>query len=66
MIKRHKYLGAKSMSHGYEMYSVGNKSIIMQLLFMVTNGNRTYQGDHLEMYRNIKSICCILETNIIL
>ena len=25
VIKRHKFLGAKSMSHGYEMYSMGNK-----------------------------------------
>lgn len=33
---------------------------------MVTNGNWTSQSDHLEMYRNIKSVCSVIETNIIL
>ena len=26
----------------------------------------TYHGDHFEMYRNIKSLCCIPRTNLVL
>ena len=33
---------------------------------MVTYGNFTYCDDHFEMYGNIKSPCCITETNIVL
>ena len=33
---------------------------------MVTDGNQTYHGDHFEMYRNIESLCCVPETNIVL
>ena len=30
---------------------------------MVTDGNQTNQGDHFEMYRNIKSLHCVTGTN---
>lgn len=33
---------------------------------METNVNWTYRGDHFAVYTNIKSLCCILETNIML
>ena len=33
---------------------------------MVTDGNWTYHGDHLEMYRNLESLYCALETKIAL
>ena len=29
-------------------------------------GNWSHSGDHFMMYKNIKSLCCTLETNIIL
>ena len=33
---------------------------------MWTNVNQTYCGDHFAIYRNIESLCCTPETNIIL
>ena len=33
---------------------------------MVTDGNQTYRGDHFEMYRNIKLLCCVIGTNTLL
>ena len=33
---------------------------------MVTDGNQTYRGDHFILCKNIESLCCIPETNIIL
>ena len=33
---------------------------------MVTYHNQTYCGDHFEMYRNIKSLCCVTRTKIVL
>ena len=36
----------------------------MQYLCMVPDGNFTYCGDHIEIYRNIKSICYATGTNI--
>ena len=32
----------------------------------MTYGNQTYCGDHFKMYRNIKSLCCAPENNIVL
>ena len=32
---------------------------------MVTDGNQTYCGDHLKMYKNIRPLCCIPGTNIV-
>ena len=32
---------------------------------MVTDGNQTQSGDHFVMYKNIKSLCCTFEMNII-
>ena len=31
---------------------------------MVKNDNQTYCGDHFEIYRNIKTLCWVPETNI--
>ena len=33
---------------------------------MVTNGNWTYGGDPFAIYANTESLCCTLETNIVL
>ena len=33
---------------------------------MVIGGNQTYHGGHFVMYRNIKSLCCIPGTTIVL
>ena len=33
---------------------------------MVKDGNQTYCGDHFAMYRNIKPLCCVPGTNIVL
>ena len=33
---------------------------------MVTDGDQTFCDDHFEMYRNIKSFCCITETKTVL
>ena len=33
---------------------------------MVTDRNWSYCGDHLDRYRNIKSLCCVTGTNIVL
>ena len=33
---------------------------------MVTEGNQTFHGDRFEMYRNIKSFCCITRINTVL
>ena len=33
---------------------------------MGTDGNKSYHGDHFIMYKNIESLCCTPETNIIL
>ena len=38
----------------------------MQYLCMVTDNDWSHHGDHLEMYRNIKSLCCVTGTNIVL
>ena len=55
----------KQMSHGYEMYSVGN---------IVSNCNisvwwhiiTTHCDHHFEMHRNIESLCCVMRNNIVL
>ena len=33
---------------------------------MVTDGNQTYGGDHFQMCRNTKSLCCVTGTTIML
>ena len=33
---------------------------------MVKSGNYTYHGDHFVIYKNIKSLCCTPETDIML
>ena len=33
---------------------------------MVTDCNWSYCGDHLDRYRNIKSLCCVTGTDIVL
>lgn len=33
---------------------------------MVTDTNQTYHGDHFAIYTNIKPLCCMPETNIML
>ena len=35
-------------------------------LCMVTDVNYAYHGDHFVTYRNIKSLCCVLGTKIVL
>lgn len=30
---------------------------------MVTDGNYSHCGDHVVIYRNAKSLCCVLGTN---
>ena len=32
----------------------------------MTDGNQTSWDDHFEMYRNIKSLCCVTGANILL
>ena len=32
----------------------------------MTDGNQTYRDDHCDMYRNIKSLCRVPETNSVL
>ena len=44
----------------------GIQSVITQYLCMVTYRNLTQLGDHFEMYRNIKSLCCVAGTNVVL
>ena len=34
-------------------------------VFTMKDANRTFCGDHLTIYTNIKSLCCMPETNII-
>ena len=51
------------MSHGYEMYSVEKVVNNYVISFMVTYGNYIYHSNHFEMYRNIKSLCCVTGTN---
>ena len=61
------------------MYSVGNIVIITLLMYTYINYvtplygdillNITYQmlhGEHVEMYRNIKKLCSVMETSIVL
>ena len=38
----------------------------MQYLCMVPDDNQIYHGDHFEMYRNIDSLCCVTQTNVVL
>ena len=63
-IKRYKLQAVKSVSHGYEMYSIGNIVKIVQYLCMVTDGIQTHCGDRFGMYRSIDSLCCKSGTNI--
>ena len=49
-------------SHEYEIYSVRN---IVNNYIISLYGNQTYHGDHFEMYRNTKPLCCVTETNIL-
>ena len=35
------------------------------VITFVTDGNQAYHGDHFIMYKNIKSLCCTPEINII-
>ena len=50
------------MSDGYQVYSVGNivNNYIMPL---VKDHNKTYCGDHFEMYGNIELLCCVPRAN---
>ena len=64
-IKRYKLLVTKEMSHRYEMYSVGN-IVNNFVICMATDDNSTYHGAHFEMYRNIRSLCYLPGTNIVL
>ena len=41
-------------------------SLIITYLFMVTQHKQTYHADHFEMYKNIKSLCCITKNNTVL
>ena len=43
---------------------VGNRVNNYVTFCMVTEGNWMYQGDHFEMYRNLKLLCCVSGTNI--
>ena len=36
------------------------------MICMVTDGNEIYHNDHFEMHKNIKSLCCVTKTNIVL
>ena len=38
----------------------------MQYPYIVIDGNKTYHGIQFEKYRNIKSLCCVTEANIVL
>ena len=62
-IKRYKLSVTKQMSHGYEMYSVGN-IVNNYVISLVTNGKQAYHDDHFQLYRNIKLLCYIQGTNI--
>ena len=44
---------------------MGNIINNIVLTLYMTDGNWTYCDDHFAMYTNVKSICCTLETNII-
>ena len=44
----------------------GIQSITMSYLCMVTYRNQIYRGDQFEMCRNIESLGCVTETNIVL
>ena len=35
----------------------------MKYLYVVTDGNQTYPGDHFVIYRNIGLLCSVPETN---
>ena len=56
------------MSHRDEMFSEGNIANNNAILLTnnKTNGNQTNCGDHFVMYRNIKSLCCVPGTTIVL
>ena len=50
--------------HGYEIYSVGNivHNYVISLYGDISQPD--FYGDNFEMYRNIKSLCCIKATTI--
>ena len=48
------------------MYSTGNIINNTIIIFMVADGYQSYSDDHFVMYKNIKSLCSIPETNIIM
>ena len=64
-IKQNKLPVAKSMNHRCKMYSVQRIVNTYVYICMVTYHNQTY-GDHFEIYRNIESLCCVTETNMVL
>ena len=39
------------------MYNTGN-IVRNYVITLVTDGNWTYHGDHIVMYRNVKALCC--------
>ena len=49
-------------SHEYETYSVRN---IVNNYVISLYGNQTYHGDHFDMYRNTKPLCCVTGTNVL-
>ena len=44
----------------------GVQSVNIYYVYMVTYSNQTHPGDHFEIHRNIKSLCCMIGTNIVL
>lgn len=48
------------------MFSMGNAVSNIVLTCTVTDGDYTYCGDHFTVYRNVESLCCIHDINVIL
>ena len=48
------------------MYSIWNIINIIVTTLYDDQCNQTYPDDHFVMYKNIKSLCCMPETNITL
>ena len=58
-------LGAKYVT-GMKCTVQGIQSIPLKYICMLKDCSQTYPLDHFEMYRNIKLLCCVTETNIVL
>ena len=52
-IKKYQPLVTKQMSHGDEMYSMGN-IVNNSVISLVTEDNQTSHGNYFEMYRKSK------------